>query len=152
MSFHTPGRVFKISLVTNSFATQFKCGHKRLQTQRLTRPTHKERVTHGGTYFLGPGPGVAGTAFEAAEVSFDTTRVRARFSDFSFSFSDLSFCNCCEDGWCLLYPVAVIEKPEDQRPIFGHYDITFSGVFVTSTLYLSYREYSDVCRLSSFQH
>ena len=47
-------------------------------------------------YFLLTGPGVAGTALLAALVNFDTTRVSARFSDFSFSFSDFNFCSCCK--------------------------------------------------------
>ena len=33
-------------------------------------------------------------ALVAAAVSFETTLVRARFSDFNFSFSDFNFCNC----------------------------------------------------------
>ena len=53
-------------------------------------------ATFAWGYFLACGPGVAGTDLLAALVSFDTTRVRARFSLFSFSFSDFSFCNCCE--------------------------------------------------------
>ena len=48
------------------------------------------------SYFLLTGPGVAGTALLAALVNFDTTRVSARFSDFSFSFSDFNFCSCCK--------------------------------------------------------
>lgn len=31
-------------------------------------------------------------------VNLDTTRVKARFSAFNFSFSALSFCNCCKKG------------------------------------------------------
>ena len=61
--------------------------------------THKHTLKHKTlpySYFLLTGPGVAGTALLAALVNFDTTRVRARFSDFSFSFSDFNFCSCCK--------------------------------------------------------
>ena len=62
---------------------------------RGTSETHTHTRTTSG-YFLLTGPGVAGTALLAALVNFDTTRVSARFSDFSFSFSDFNFCSCCK--------------------------------------------------------
>ena len=47
------------------------------------------RAARGG-YLRGPPPDAAA----AALVSFETTRVSARFSAFNFSFSAFSFCNC----------------------------------------------------------
>lgn len=53
-------------------------------------------------------------------VNLDTTRVKALFSAFNFSFSALSFCNCCKKGsfssdkklkqsssWWLIWPLVV---------------------------------------------
>ena len=64
--------------------------------KKHTRKHSLKHKTLPYSYFLLTGPGVAGTALLAALVNFDTTRVSARFSDFSFSFSDFNFCSCCK--------------------------------------------------------
>jgi hypothetical protein len=82
-------------VVTKTSSTAHLQHGKHKHTDQPGRNKKRGPEARKSVYLRGWAADWSGPDLVAAAVSLETTRVRARFSHFSFSFSAFSFCSCC---------------------------------------------------------